>query len=38
MKSKLSTAEFPSLLEPTYGGNQKQPMPKSHQDKLLALQ
>jgi hypothetical protein len=38
MEDKLSAAEFSSLLELTYGGNQKQPMPKVHRNKLLALQ
>ena len=38
MDNKLSLAEFSSLLELTYGGSQKQPMPKAHRDKLLALQ
>jgi hypothetical protein len=38
MEDKLNSAEFSSLLELTYGGNQKQPMPKLHREKLLALQ
>jgi hypothetical protein len=38
MDNKLTAAEFSSLLEMTYGGNQKQPMPKAHRAKLLALQ
>jgi hypothetical protein len=38
MDNKLTSEEFSSLLEFTYGGHQKQPMPKPHREKLLALQ
>jgi hypothetical protein len=37
MKSELSDEEFSSLLEFTYGGNQKQALPLEHQNKLLEL-